>query len=256
MDIFSNSQTNAGENTNGNTGGDNQTSYLDRVVAAKGENWRDVETLAKGKWESDAYIEQLEREMESLRGEAQKATTVESLLEALKGGATGATNVTPQNTNGGGTQNEQTNQPVTGEALKSLIEQTITERERNATSAQNIQSATETMVRKFGTEANSVVQKKAGELGMTTEALQSLAAQSPNAFLALMGEAPTKETGSGFVGSETRTENNNFNNNSGERNWEYYREFRRKNPTQFYTPAIQRQMFEDRMRLGDKFGNN
>lgn len=255
MDIFNAGQTNADGNSDTNNG-NNQQSYIDRIVAAKGENWRDPETLAKGKLESDSYIAQLEKEMETLRSEVGKAKTVESLLEALKGGATEATNVTPQNTNGGGVQNDNTNQPVTEDALKRLVEQTITERERSATSAQNIESATKTMVDKFGTEAAAVVQKRAAELGMNEEALKGLAAQSPNAFLALMGEAPAKDTGSNFSGStETRTENTTFNN-SGEKDFKYYMEMRRKQPHVFYTPAVQRQMFADKQRLGDRFGDN
>jgi hypothetical protein len=42
---------------------------------------------------------------------------------------------------------------------------------------------------------------------------------------------------------------------SAERDWSYYQKLRRENQSQYYTPKIQRQLMEDKKRLGDRFGN-
>ena len=42
---------------------------------------------------------------------------------------------------------------------------------------------------------------------------------------------------------------------SNVRNWNYYQNLRRENPNQYYSPKVQQQMIQDRMQMGDKFGN-
>ena len=41
---------------------------------------------------------------------------------------------------------------------------------------------------------------------------------------------------------------------STERDWSYYQNLRRENRNLYYTPKIQRQLMEDKSRLGSKFG--
>jgi len=44
-----------------------QESFLDKLVQAKGENWKDPEVLAKGKLEADGYIKNLEDQLSQMR---------------------------------------------------------------------------------------------------------------------------------------------------------------------------------------------
>jgi hypothetical protein len=41
---------------------------------------------------------------------------------------------------------------------------------------------------------------------------------------------------------------------SAERNWEYYQNLRRTNKQLYYSPKVQRQLMEDKTRLGTRFG--
>ena len=41
---------------------------------------------------------------------------------------------------------------------------------------------------------------------------------------------------------------------STERNFDYYQKLRRENRNLYYSAKMQQQMFEDKSRLGDKFG--
>jgi len=41
---------------------------------------------------------------------------------------------------------------------------------------------------------------------------------------------------------------------STERDWSYYQKLRRENRNMYYSAKTQQQMFEDKARLGDKFG--
>ena len=58
-----------------------QESFLDKLVQAKGENWKDPEVLAKGKLEADNYIQQLEEQNRQLREDLGKNDYAAQVLE-------------------------------------------------------------------------------------------------------------------------------------------------------------------------------
>lgn len=231
-----------------------QESYLAKLVATKGENWKDPEVLAKGKLEADGYIKNLEDQLRQMREDLEKQDYAKRLLEELQNKATPSTNVKSEvaNNNNGGTVTEGNTQPqVSEDTLKSLVEQTLSARERENTVKQNLAIVDQELQKTYGTEAAATVQKKAQELGLPISRLQELAAESPTAFFNLIGEP--KKSFQPLVTGSIRTEGVNMANSS-ERNWQYYQNLRRENKTLYYTPKVQQQLMEDRMRLGDKFG--
>jgi hypothetical protein len=56
-----------------------------------------------------------------------------------------------------------------------------------------------------------------------------------------------------MITGSVRTEGVNMQA-STERNWAYYQKLRRENKNLYYTPKVQQQLMDDKMRLGDKFG--
>ena len=91
------------------------------------------------------------------------------------------------------------------------------------------------------------------QLGMSMDRLRDIAAESPNAFFALIGEAPKAQQNPMVQGS-VRTEGVNMQV-SAERNWSYYQKLRRENPHEYYSPRNQQQLISDKMKMGDRFGN-
>jgi hypothetical protein len=81
--------------------------------------------------------------------------------------------------------------------------------------------------------------------------MQEIAAESPTAFFNLIGEL--KKDFKPMVQGSVRTEGVNMQASS-ERDWSYYQNLRRDNRSLYYTPKIQRQLMEDKNRLGGKFG--
>ena len=57
-----------------------------------------------------------------------------------------------------------------------------------------------------------------------------------------------------MVQGSVRTEGVNMQT-SAERNWSYYQNLRKSDRHTYYSPKIQQQLMEDKMRMGDKFGN-
>lgn len=233
-----------------------QDSYLQKLVETRGDNWKDPEVLAKGKLEADAYIKNLEDQLAQMREDLGKQDYASQLLQQLEGKATAPTNEKPlasNNDNNGGTNTEgNTNLAVSEDDLKSLVEKTLTERENQATANQNISTVDAALQETYGTEARNVLVNKSQELGISLARMQELAAESPSAFFALIGEK--QQTFKPITQGSVRTESVNMQTSS-ERNWSYYQKLRKENRNLYYSPKIQQQLMEDKMRMGDKFGN-
>ena len=231
-----------------------QESYVAKLVEAKGENWKDPEVLAKGKLEADTYISELERQLAQMREDLGKQDYAQKLLDQLQNKAaesTTANTVTPNKNNTGGTAEGNTNPSLSEDDLKSLVEKTLTAREQENTVKQNLALVDQELEKSFGTDAKATIQKKSEELGISLERMQDIAAESPSAFFALIGEP--KKSFNPMVQGSVRTEGVNMQA-STERDWSYYQKLRRENKNLYYTPKIQRQLMEDKVRLGDKFG--
>jgi hypothetical protein len=231
-----------------------QESYLAKLVAVKGDNWKDPEVLAKGKLEADGYIKTLEEQLAAMREDLGKQEYSKQLLDQLQNKATAPTNVNTvvPNKNNGSTNTDGNTQPqVSEESLKSLVEQTLTNREKESTVKQNLSLVDAELEKSYGTEAVSVIQKKATELGMSVQRMQEIAAESPTAFFALLGEQ--KKSFSPMVQGSIRTEGVNLQA-STERTWSYYQALRRENKSLYFSPKVQQQLMADRQRLGTKFG--
>ena len=234
-----------------------QESYLQKLVETRGDNWKDPEVLAKGKLEADAYIKNLEDQLATMREDLGKQDYASQLLKQLEGKASAPTNDKPlesnnTNDNGGTNTEDHTSLAVSEDSLKSLVEKTLTEREQQATANQNIAAVDQALQESYGTEAASVVKKKSEELGIGLERMQQLASESPSAFFALIGEP--QKTFKPMTQGSVRTEGLN-NQSSSQRDWSYYQKLRRENRNLYYTPKVQQQLMEDKMRMGDKFGN-
>lgn len=239
------------EPTTESTGDNNPESFVEKLAAERGENWRDPEVIAKGKIESDNHIKNLERQLEELRGDLSKQDYASQLLEQLQGKAPNPTKepVVAQNNDGGTTQ-ANTQPEISEDVLKSLVEKTLTERESANTKQQNVDLVTQQMTEKYGTDAQMVINRKAEELGITADRMEELASESPSAFLTLIGEPGVANPVNLTRGS---VNTNGLGQASTERDSAYYSQMRKENRSLYYTPKIQRQMMEDAERLGDRF---
>ena len=224
--------------------------WLAKVVEVKGEQFKDVQVLAKSKLESDKYIEELQRQLKELREDSTKQDYAQELLNQLQNKGASTTKADP--VVNGGTSQSDTKPGFSEDVIKSLVEQTLTQREKQNTAAQNTDIVRNELVSKYGTEAKAHVERKAAELGMSYDRLSELAQESPNAFFTLIGE-PKKEFRPLTQGS--------INTSSpslqvtADRDFKFYQDLRRKDKKLYYSPSTQQQMFKDKQRLGERFGN-
>ena len=239
-----------GQDGNQNQQTQTQEDWLAKIVEVKGEAFKDPQVLAKSKLESDNYIKQLEGQLTELRTELSKEEAAKKLLAELESRrqAPNANSLPKQ----GETNPSDTKPELSEDVIQRLVEETLSKRETTQTAKQNAKMVQDQLVQKYGTEAKTHVEKKAQELGMSFERLSALAAESPSAFMTLIGEPKTE-----FKAPVTGTINTaagNFNNPT-ERDWAYYQNLRRTDKTLYFNPKTQQQMMQDKMRLGDRFGN-
>ena len=227
-----------------------QEDWLAKVVEVKGEAFKDPQVLAKSKLESDNYIKQLETQLTELRTELTKEEAAKKLLAELQGRRQDPNaNPVPKQ---GETNPSDTKPELSEDVIQRLVEETLSKRETTQTAKQNAKMVQDQLVQKYGTEAKTHVEKKAQELGMSFERLSALAAESPTAFMSLIGE-PKPEYKPPVSGT-INTAAGNFNNPT-EKNWAYYQNLRKTNKQLYFDPKTQQQMMQDKMRLGDRFGN-
>jgi hypothetical protein len=227
-----------------------QEDWLAKIVEVKGEAFKDPQVLAKSKLESDNFIKELQTQLADLRGELAKEDASKKLLAELQSRRQDPNaNSAPRQ----GDSNPSDTKPVLSEdVIQRLVEETLTKREQTNTAAQNTKVVQDQLQTKYGTEAKAQVEKKAQELGMSLERLSAIAAESPTAFMTLIGEPkPENKT---LVSGTINTASGNYSNPT-ERDWSYYQNLRRTNKTLYFNPKTQQQMFQDKLRLGDRFGN-
>ena len=224
-----------------------QDNFLDKIVADKGEQWKDPEVVAKGYLHAQQEIERLK----AFEQRANEQDYAKALLDKLQGQAGAGTPPKPEDTVS--TAAEENTTPK-AEDIESLIADVLTKRDAETRTQKNIAEADKLMTETFGTEAKATLTNRAQELGMSTEYLQNIAAESPSAFMQLMGQAPAKETNSAPIGGTVNTLNSNLQGKD-ERDMKYYLEMMRKNPKQYGTKETQRQMLEDKAKLGSRFFN-
>jgi hypothetical protein len=226
---------------------DDNESYVSRLVKTKGDNWNDPEVIAKGKVEADEFIVNLQSQIEEMRKELERQDYASELLTKLQTKAPTPANDGKSEVLGG--SNEGKTNP-TADDLASLIEQVVTARESKLTKAQRLNEVNAKLEETFGTEAEAKVKTRAQELGMTMTRLQEIAADSPTAFFALMGEAPKPE--SNRIPQGTLNPQSNFNRSS-ERTFAWYEELKKQDRKAYWSAKVQKEMFADAKRLGDKF---
>ena len=225
-----------------NTQEDNQ-SFVAQLVAARGEQWSNPETIAKGKLEADQHIARLEQQLKELNEDLGKTKAeqdyAKTLLETLQSQKplAGTSEQSTESQSGAGKEDT----TLDPSSLKELIAQVLDNRTAEQRAADNRTKVDSYLQQTYGTEAGKTVQEKAKELNLSVDYLKSIAEQSPNAFYQLIGVPKPRESAappSGSVNSVATMQ-------SGERTYAYYRELRKTNPTKYYSPSTQQQMFKD-----------
>lgn len=161
----------------------NQSSFEDllgMITNEQGEKkYRDVTSALHGLQHSQNFIStlktenaQLKQELERLGSEVVKIRELEETIRTLTGSQAAPV---------------QQQQGLDQQSVAELINQTLSQREVDVIRQSNIKRVVSSVQTKYGDKAEQVFYDKAREVGMSAEAINNLAAQSPEAVFRLLG---------------------------------------------------------------------
>lgn len=161
------------------------------ALVGEGKKFKSVEDLARGKAEADAHIARLESEMAELRKDLGKSVDAAAQLNELRDELKALRTANPQ------ASRDNTSPALTVDGIKALVNESLTQAERNRTAQQNIQKANDAMVQHFGSleKASEAVKARAAVVGLSVQDLQLMAAKSPTAFQKIMLDGAEKSDG-------------------------------------------------------------
>lgn len=216
-------------------------------LVGEGKKFKSVEDLARGKMESDAFIQKLQREQAELREELNKRATVDEVLRKIEERTQQRApdleeDDTPSDSDG--------NRSVDLSAIEKMVENKVNEVQSEAQKRRNVLNVKEILVEKFGPNYQEVVDAKLAEMDVGRDWANGLAATSPKAFLNLMGE-PKQPSQTGDVappqGSMRTTQN------TGPVTYGDFEKLRREDPQRYFSPDIQLRMHKMAQENPDEF---
>jgi HD-GYP domain-containing protein (c-di-GMP phosphodiesterase class II) len=192
-DIFNaQEETNSEDNNNNDAARQQADIFVAKLLDIKREDgspkYESVEDALDALKASQEHIRNIEAENAQLKTKASESDQLKETLARLQENK----NVNEEkpsdktNTNGG----------LSEEAAAALIEKTLERKQQETAAINNIKSVQDQIIQKYGSreKAQEFIVNKSKELNISPEDLKTLSARSPNAALALLGEAVKPST--------------------------------------------------------------
>lgn len=230
---------------------DQNKNYLEELVG-EGKKFKTVEDLARGKAESDLYIQTVNRRSDELREDYLKLreeATAQAKLQELIDRLENSNNRQPPQLPEEHLERQPQFDP---NKLDSLIEEKFNKIETTRKATNNFNEVQKKLKEQFGNNYQSLLQEQMDKLDLTTEDINSLARKSPTAFFNTLGlNQPQQEN---LLTPPRSSQSSGFKPQSKEkRTWSYYENLRKANPKLYYDPKIANQMHDDAIALGQEF---
>lgn len=242
---------------------DPEVNYLEELVGDD-KKFKSTADLARGKYESDQYIERLQQEMKGLREDLNKRSTMEELVDQLKspdlyGNSEQVGSGTPTSTETPSSPNSDGSVTLSQAELQSLIEDHVNSKLGEQQKVANIQHVEGVVKEKLGEGYQEKLTQRARDLDLSEQFLIDLAAEKPQAFLNLMvpenvSHAPAPETsGHGSVDVPASSLSGNIPAGGVRKNFAYYEKIRREDGRKYWSTAIQQEMWREAKSQGEAF---
>lgn len=225
------------------------SNYLDHLVG-EDKKFKDMESLAKGKYQSDEYVKTLERQLDEYRKDLIKEreeNTLRAEFEKLKD------QITKPVQQSNITQQPAEVKPVNQDEIRSLVSNTVQEIENSKKRDSNFNLVVDKLKERFGSNYQSLLEQQIKALNLTVDEANELARTKPQLLLKTLGmDAPvTKENFQ--TPPRTNTNTSSFRPEVKKRDWSYYQELKNKSPKEYYSARTNVQMHNDMMELGENF---
>lgn len=229
--------------------------YFEKLVG-EGRKFKDGDTLAKAKEDSDLYVKTLERQKDELRADNLKMreqivtkANLEELIAQLEAKQKQSPAITP-NANDANIQ-KPTFDP---NELKTLVRDELKTIGLTERQEQNFNLVKNKLIEKFGDNFQASLKQHTEVLGMTDEQVNRMARETPQALLRAIGvDAPT--TSPTFQAPpRSGVRNDSFTPSvQQDHTWSWWQNLKKTDYKTYSDPKSQVQMHNDAIRLGERF---
>lgn len=244
-----------------NTGDVNYTETL----VGDGKKYSSVEQLAKAYAHLNRFTERIKEENSGLRAELGSKVSLEELVNKLANNqqqtassmnnSANPTSASNQNANNeyGERQNSDSGRGFSQAEVAELVRKSITEEQTRALQAQNRQLCVDELKRSWGSsEYLDKLKEVQRALGTSPEALDNLAATSPQLFLnAVLGgnrsnQPAVSNPNAGIAprSSVNAAASDMRSSALPKEDWRYFEKLRTESPAKYWSPSVQNRMHE------------
>lgn len=209
----------------------------------EGKKYKSTDDVAKAIVEKDTFIQRLQNENAEMRKTMTSADKTQEILDRLETLKTATAEHQPEPQ----VVERVEHIGITNEDVEKLLEQ----RERRQQAVRNVETVKAELIKTYGPNYGSTLKSMAEGMGVTPEYLEGIAASSPAAFLRLV--APPKSDGvfTPPVGTAHAT---GFTPTAGApKPKSHYEKLKQSNRAEYFSPAVQNQMYKDAMSLKEDF---
>lgn len=233
---------------------DQNKNYLDELVG-EDKKFKTVEDLARGKAEADMYIDHfkglhdnLREDYKRLKSEYDAGPSLKELIDQFK---------SSKESNNDNTQivNEDKSVTLDSAKIEELIRNQIQQTKQTDTEEQNYNLVQAKLIEMYGPNYANTLKQQISQLGLTADFVNDLARKHPNVLFKTLGLDGQRQTETFQAPPKSTNQIDHFGSNTPKRTWSYYEKIRKTEPTRYFDPKTQDQMFKDAVALGDSFND-
>lgn len=218
-------------------------SHYDLLVG-EGKKFKDNEALARGKIESDRFIEKVLREQHELRKELDSRLSMEELVQKL--GKTASTPGTPSGLESPSipTPNVMpTKADVDPNEIASIVKNTMTQEYTKLQQEKNIKSVAAELKKAWGDNWVGRLREVGNQLDLTEAQMDTLAKTAPKALLSSVLKETSKVDNTKFVAPKSSI--TSIPQSQDGNGWSWYEKLRKESPREYYSQRVQMQLHKD-----------
>lgn len=223
--------------------------YLTELVG-EGKKFKTPEEMARGKFESDMFIQIQNKRMDDLRKDYLRErelnmsrAKLEEIVDQISKKQLASSETPPAN-------EVQMEKP---QLSLEDVEKAFDRREINKIEKANYALVVAKLKERFGTNYASALKPHVESLRLTDDDVNALARKSPDAFFRLMGLDLTQQQDGYQAPPKSSLRSDSFAPKVEKRTWAYYQNLRKTDPTLYYNPKTNDQMIKDAKALGKEF---
>lgn len=221
-------------------------SYKDLLVG-EGKKFKDDEALARGKYESDRFVESLQRELRETRQELHTRLNMEELVSNIGKNASTSVATAPvleSNPNPNPVVTP-TKAVVDPNEVATIVRNTMTQEQTKLAQDKNLTYVASQLKQAWGDSWVDKLKTIGRSLDMTETQMDTLAKTTPKVLLSSVLKDQQKVSNESFTSPRNSIQSGLYAYRTDDKGWAAYEKLRKENPREYHTERVQLQLHKD-----------